>query len=130
MELTLEEKKVAIEAEIEKQRQIQSILDQRENDPPGMEKGDRTKHYCPKYIEATTVTEEMDDFEKVLKKTFATENTDYNQLNFLINKMMFLSSQYQIAKKFDEEEFKRMKYRFHAVPGKKEEEIWSLVKIF
>lgn len=43
---------------------------------------------------------------------------------------MFISSQYQLVNKFeDKEEFKRLKLRFHVVLGKKEEEVWSLVKI-
>ena len=44
--------------------------------------------------------------------------------------MMFISAQYQIVDKFeDKEEYKRLKLRFHAVIGKREEDIWSLVKI-
>lgn len=43
--------------------------------------------------------------------------------------MTFLASQYQIAEKFDKEQFKRIKFQFHEVLGKKEEEICSLVKI-
>ena len=56
--------------------------------------------------------------------------TDFNQLDFPINTMMFMAAQYQIANKFeDKEEYKRMKIRFHAVLGKREEKIWSLAKI-
>lgn len=44
--------------------------------------------------------------------------------------MMFMATQYQIVDKFvDKEEYKRLKIRFHVVLGKREEEIWSLVKI-
>lgn len=70
---------------MEKQRQIQSILRQRENDPPGIEKGDPVEHYCYEYIKVVVVTEEMHDFENVPKKSFATENTNFNQLDFPIN---------------------------------------------
>lgn len=42
---------------------------------------------------------------------------------------MFISSQYQLADKFEDKEEFRMKLRFHVVLGKKEEEVWSLFKI-
>lgn len=114
---------------MEKQRQIQSILRYRANDPPGMDKGDPIKHFCYENIEALVVTEEMHDFEKIPMKFFAIENTDFNKLNFSVNKMMFLSSQYQIADKIDREELRRMKFRIHVVLGMRAKEIWSLIKI-
>ena len=44
--------------------------------------------------------------------------------------MMFISAQYQLVDKFDDKEvYKKLKLRFHAVLGKKKEEVWSLVKI-
>ncbi|CAI9285209.1 unnamed protein product [Lactuca saligna] len=45
VEPTAEEKKATIEKEIEKQRHIQSILQHRASDPPGLDKGDPSKHY-------------------------------------------------------------------------------------
>lgn len=43
---------------------------------------------------------------------------------------MFISAQYQLIDKFkDKKEFKKLKMKFHAVLGKKDEENWSLVKI-
>lgn len=115
---------------MEKQRHIQSILRLRQSDPPGLGKGDPKKLNIYENIEARVVYGEMYDFEKVPKKSFATENSDFNQLDFPINKMMFITSQYQIVDQFqDKEEFKRLKIRFHAVVGKEEEEVWSLVKI-
>lgn len=72
----------------------------------------------------------MHDFEKVLKESYAAKNVDFNQLDFPINKMFVMAEQYQIAEKFEgKNDYKRMKMRFHAVLGKREEEIWSLVKI-
>ena len=71
----------------------------------------------------------MHHFEKKPKKSYATDNSYLIQLDFHINKMMYLSSQYQIVDKFDDrEEFKKLMFRFHAVLGKEEEEVWSLVK--
>ena len=44
--------------------------------------------------------------------------------------MLFMAEQYQIANKFeDKDEYKRMKMCFHAVLGKREDEIWSPVRI-
>ena len=83
-----------------------------------------------KNIEAMVVYGEMHDFEKVPRKSYAIENTNLNQLHFPFNKMMFMAAQYQIIDKFkDKDEYNRLKIDFHAILGKKEEEIWSLVKI-
>ena len=110
---TADEKKVVVEKEMEWQRQIQSILRQLENDPHGLDKGYPSKHYCYENIEALVVTREMHDFEKIPKKSYATENTDFNQLDFPNNKMMFMAKQYQIVEKFkDKEEFKWLTFDF------------------
>ncbi|CAI9295554.1 unnamed protein product [Lactuca saligna] len=83
-----------------------------------------------KEIESLVISEEMHDFEKVPNKSYATNNTDFNELDFPINKMMFMAEQYQIFDKFEgKEEYKRMKIQFHAILGKREVDIWSLVKI-
>lgn len=130
IEPTAEEKKAAIEKEMDKQRQIQLILRQRANDPPGLHKGDPMKHYAYEHIEALVVTGEMHDFEKVPKKSYNTRNTNFNQLDFRINHMMFVDDQFEVAEKYkDKIEFKCMKFHFHAVLGKREEEVWSLIKI-
>lgn len=43
---------------------------------------------------------------------------------------MFTFAQFKLAKKiYDTEEYKSMKIRFYAILGKKEEDVWSLVKI-
>lgn len=72
----------------------------------------------------------MHDFEKIPKNSFDTENSDFNQLDFPFNKMMFMVAQYQIVYKYEDiEEYKWLKIWFHVFLGKREEEIWSLVKI-
>ncbi|CAI9265114.1 unnamed protein product [Lactuca saligna] len=86
----VKEKTTAIEKEMEKQRQIQSILCQRENDPIGLNKGDPSKHYTYEYIEALFVKGEIHNFEKLPKKSYDTENTNFNKLDFPINQMIFL----------------------------------------
>lgn len=64
----------------------------------------------------------MHKFAKVPNKSFDIENSYFNYLDFPINEIMFISSQYQIVDKFEEkEEFKKMKIRFHVVLGKREE---------
>lgn len=57
-----EGKKDSLETEIERQRQIQSILRQRQGDPLGLEKGDPTKQYCYKTIKKIVSLGEMHDF--------------------------------------------------------------------
>lgn len=72
----------------------------------------------------------MSNFLKVPKKSFDIENSNFNQLDFPINHMMFVSPQYQIIDKFeDKEKYKKLKMRFHVVLGKREEDMWSVVKI-
>ena len=107
---------------------IQSILRQRQGDPPSLEKVHPTKPYCYETIEQVVSLGNMYDFLKVPKKRYKISN--FIQLHFPINHMTFISAQYQLIDKFeDREEFKKLKMRFHVVLRKKEEEIWSLVKI-
>ena len=68
----------------------------------------------------------MYDSEKIPKKSYEIENIDFNQLDFPINHMMFISSQYQLVEKFDDKvRYKKLMLRFHAVVRKKEEEFCS-----
>lgn len=56
------------------------------------------------------------------KKSYNTENFDFNQLDLPIN--------FKIADNFnDTDDFKNWKIRFHSVLGKNEEEVWSSMKI-
>lgn len=53
-----------------------------------------------------------------------------NQLDFLINEMMFITAQYKISEKFENaDDYTHMKICFHVVLGKELEEVWSLIKI-
>lgn len=63
-----EDKKKALEKEIEKQRQIKNIVRQRQGDPPGLEKGDPTKQYCYKTIEQIVCLGEIFGFKKNTKE--------------------------------------------------------------
>lgn len=106
IEPTAEEKKMALEVEMEKM-QIQNILRQRQSDPPGLEKGHPMKHYCYETIKALVFNWIMYEFEMVPKKSYVTENSEFNQLDFPVNEMMFTAAQYQIVDKFeDNEEYK------------------------
>ena len=78
IEPSIEEKKKAQEAEIERQRQIHRIICERQNDPLGLEKGDPTNPFCYEIIEDIVFNRIMHDFEKVPKKSFDTENIDFN----------------------------------------------------
>lgn len=118
-----EDKKKALEKEMEKQRQINSILRQRHADPTGLEKGDPTKKYCYETIEQILSLGNMYDFLKAPKKCYEIENSNFNRLDFPIDHMMFVSAHYQLMDKFeDKEEYKKLKMRFNVVLGKKEEE--------
>lgn len=77
-EPTIKEKKRALEKEMERQRQIQSILRQRQSDPPILENGDPIKPYYYETIEASVFSGVMHEFEKVPKKSYDIENTDFN----------------------------------------------------
>ena len=112
------------------QRQINSILRLRQSDPPGLNKGDSSKNWCYETIEQVFSSGMMHDFGKFLKKSYEIETSDFNQLAFPINHMMFIFARYQLIDKFeDKEEYKRLKLRFHAILGNKEEVVWSLVKM-
>lgn len=72
----------------------------------------------------------MYEFEKKPRKSYAIENSDLNQLDFPINEMLFLSSQYKVVERFKKnEDFIHMKLRFHVVLGKYQEKVWSLIKV-
>lgn len=115
---------------MEKQRHINSILRQSQGDPLILEKGYPTKQYCYETIELIVSLGNIYEFEKIPKKSYEIENSDFNHLDLPINHMMFVSAQYQLVDKFDDkEEYKKLKLRLHTVLGKKEEEVWSLVKI-
>ncbi|CAI9290309.1 unnamed protein product [Lactuca saligna] len=87
-------------------------------DPPGLDKGDPTKHHSYETIEASVYNGVMHEFAKVPKKSFDIKNTDFNQLDFLINKMMFISAQYQIVDNFeDKEEEAGLVYAISNIPS-------------
>ena len=69
-------------------------------------------------------------FEKKPRKSYATSNSDMCQLDFPINEMMFITAQYKVSERFkDPDEYTYLKIQFHAVLGKDQDEVWSLVKI-
>lgn len=78
------------EAELERQRQINNILLQIENDPPCLNKGDPNKHWHYETIEYV-VLGKNDKFLKRPKKSFEIGNSEFNQLDFPINHMLFTS---------------------------------------
>ncbi|KAL7607148.1 hypothetical protein Lser_V15G19426 [Lactuca serriola] len=129
-EKSKEEKKVEAEAELERMRQVQSIMRQRASDPPTMNKGDHAKLYSYETIESKVVGREMYEFEKKPKRSCDIANSDNCQLDFPINEMLFITAQYKISEKFDNhDDYIHMKIRFHVVLGKNPDEVWSLMKI-
>lgn len=71
-----------------------------------------------------------DYFRKVPKMNYDIENFDYNQLEFLINHMLLMSSLFNIVENFnDKDASTRQKILFHVGIGKNEGDIWSAVKI-
>lgn len=72
-------------------------------------------------IEEIVSFEKPEHFHKVPKKSYEAENSDFNQIDFPINHMMLMSSQYKLVDKFNyKEEYKRLKMSFLAVLGKSE----------
>ncbi|CAI9270136.1 unnamed protein product [Lactuca saligna] len=124
VEKSKEERKLEIETKMDKQRQIQNILRLRENDPAGMEKRDPKKLSSYKNIKARVAFNHLYAFEKKPKKSYSITNTDMNQVDFPINKMMFIMAQYKIIENLDNEDaYIHMKLRFDVVVGKEPEEI-------
>lgn len=98
--------------------------------PRGLNKGDPNNQWCYQTIDNIVLIRINDYFCKVPKKGYDIDNSNFNQLDFLINYMLFTSSQYKIIENFnDKNEFKRLKIRFHAIFGKNESEVWSVVMI-
>lgn len=62
---------------MEKTRQPNSIIRQRKNDPPSLNKGDPNKVWNYELIERTTFSED-EDFMVKPRKSYATENTKFN----------------------------------------------------
>lgn len=60
VELSAEEKKKLQELEMEKLRRLNSIMRQRVNDPPGLNKGDPNKVWRYETIESTTFSKDED----------------------------------------------------------------------
>ena len=110
-------------------RQLNNIMRQRKDDPINLNKGDPNKVWNYELIKSLTFSEDEDCMVKP-RKSYATDNTQFNQLDFPVNYSLFVFYQYKLAENYqDKEEFKKMKIRFHAVLGNSEEESWSLVKI-
>lgn len=61
------------------------------NDPPGLNKGDPNKHWCSETIEIA-VLGKNDDFLKSIKKSYDTKISKFNQLDFQINHLLFMST--------------------------------------
>ncbi|KAL7609165.1 hypothetical protein Lser_V15G10960 [Lactuca serriola] len=129
-EKSKDELKADAEAEMERMRQVQSIMRQRASDPPSLNNGDPAKLYSYETIESKVVCREMYEFEKKPKRSYDIANSDHCQLDFPINEMLFINAQYKISEKFDNpDDYTHMKIRFHAVLGKNPDEVWSLMKI-
>ena len=64
------------------------------------------------------------------KKSYDTENSNFNLLDFLINHLLFIFTQFKLAETFkDKEELKKLKFCFHVVLGRSEEEEWPSMKV-
>ena len=130
IEKTNKEKKAEVAAEVERMRHVQSIMRQRALDNSKVDKGDPSKVYNYETIESRVMFDHMYSFEKVPKKSYVVTNTDFGQLDFPVNEMMFVMPQFKAEmKSLETEEGKKMKIRFHAVLAKAQEEVWFLEKI-
>ena len=71
-------------------------------------------------IEQVVSLRKKHDFRKSPKKSYDTENFGFNQLDFSINYMMFVTAQYKLVDQFDDkDEYMRLNMRCHAVLGMK-----------
>ena len=61
----------------------------RANDPPCLNKGDPNKVWCYETTESATYGKD-DDFFVRPEKIYAIEDSDFNQLDFLFNHLMFI----------------------------------------
>ena len=71
-------------------RHVQSIMRQRALDGSNVDKGDPSKVFNYETIESRVMFDHMYSFEKIPKKSFVVTNTDFGQLDFPINEMMFV----------------------------------------
>lgn len=70
-----------------------------------------------------------DECFKSPKKSFDTEHSNFSQLDFPVNHMLFASPQFKLADNFkDKNKYKKLKIHFHAILGNNEDEVWYLVK--
>lgn len=70
-----------------------------------MNKGNPDKYFNFEYIEATVLSGKMHSFHKVLKKSYEIEDTNFNQLDFPINLMMFRDEQFELANELKDKIF-------------------------
>lgn len=99
-------------------RQLNTILRQRKYDPFCLNKGDPNKVQNYELIESSAFSED-EDFMIKPRKSYATQNTYFNQLDFPFNYSLFVFYQFKLVENYqDKEEFKNMNIRFHAVLGK------------
>ncbi|KAL7610158.1 hypothetical protein Lser_V15G11463 [Lactuca serriola] len=130
IEKTNKEKKAEVAAEVERMRHVESIMRQRALEGLNVDKGDPSKVFNYETIESRVMFDHMYSFEKIPKKSYVVTNTDYGQLDFPINEMMFVMPQFKAeSKNMDVKEGNKMKIRFHAVLAKAQEEVWYLEKI-
>lgn len=69
-------------------------------DPPCLKKAGPCKQYCYETVEQTVSSENIHDFEKIPKRSYEIKITNFNQLDFSINHMMFAAAQYHLIDKF------------------------------
>ncbi|CAI9260017.1 unnamed protein product [Lactuca saligna] len=78
--------------EIKRPRQINSILRRRQNDPPGLNKGDPNKHWCYETIEEIVLDTKFDYFCKAPKKSYEIYNSD------IVSQSLILSYQWNLKR--------------------------------
>ncbi|CAI9282257.1 unnamed protein product [Lactuca saligna] len=128
-EPSIEENKRLQEIELERMRQLNRIMRQRKDYPPGLNKGDPKKVWNCKLIESSTFSEN-EDFMVKPRQSYVIENIEFSQLYFPVSYSLIMFSQFKLVENYQyREKLKNLKIRFHAVLGKIEEELWLLVKI-
>lgn len=93
---------------MEKLRHLDRVTMQGNDDPHGLNKSDPNKVWNY-FVIQSIIFSEYDDFSIKSRKCYATDNIDFNQLEFPINYSLFVFPRFKLTDNYkDKEDFKNM----------------------